>query len=67
MAFEGSSPEAGRALPRGLVLGFTMAEIGILIIFVLLLVLAAMLGRESDGREQAESELEQYEEGARHL
>lgn len=62
MAFEEGPPEAGRAFPRGLVLGFTMAEIAILIIFVLLLVLAAMLTRESDRREQAESELERYED-----
>ncbi|MCY3933809.1 MAG: hypothetical protein OXH70_19025 [Acidobacteria bacterium] len=62
MAFDRSPPEAGRAFPRGLVLGFTMAEIAILIIFVLLLVLAAMLARESDKREQAESELARHEE-----
>ena len=62
MAFDGSPPETGRAFPRGLVLGFTMAEIAILIIFVLLLVLAAMLARESGRREQAESELERYED-----
>ena len=52
----------GRTFPRGLVLGLTMAEIAILIIFVLLLVLAAMLARESDRREHAESELERYED-----
>lgn len=62
MAFDENPAETGRAFPRGLVLGFTMAEIAILIIFVLLLVLAAMLARESDKREQAESELERYEE-----
>ncbi len=62
MAFGENPAETGRAFPRGLVLGFTMAEIAILIIFVLLLVLAAMLARESDKREQAESELERYEE-----
>lgn len=62
MAFEHSPIETRRAFPRGLVLGFTMAEIAILIIFVLLLVLAAMLARESDRREQAESELERYED-----
>ena len=57
-----SPPEAGGAFPRGLVLGFTMAEISILIIFVLLLVLAAILERESDRREQAELGLERYQE-----
>ena len=62
MAFDDNPTETGRAFPRGLVLGFTMAEIAILIIFVLLLVLAAMLARESDRREEAELELEQYEE-----
>lgn len=62
MAFDDSPAETGRAFPRGLVLGFTMAEIAILIIFVLLLVLAAMLARESDKREQAESELARHEE-----
>ena len=69
MAFDDSPEETGRAFPRGLVLGFTMAEIAILIIFVLLLVLAAMLARESDRREEAESkheeaqsELERYAE-----
>ncbi|MXX75988.1 MAG: hypothetical protein F4Y77_11380 [Holophagales bacterium] len=62
MAFDDSPSETGRAFPRGLVLGFTMAEIAILIIFVLLLVLAAMLARESDRREEAESELERYGE-----
>ncbi len=62
MAFEDKPSETGRAFPRGLVLGFTMAEISILIIFVLLLVLAAMLARELDRLEQAESELERYGE-----
>ena len=62
MPFEDRPPETARAFPRGLVLGFTMAEIAILIIFVLLLVLAAMLSRESGRREQAESELERYED-----
>ena len=62
MAFEDRPSETGRAFPRGLVLGFTMAEIAILIIFVLLLVLAAMLARELDRREQAESDLERYAE-----
>lgn len=62
MPFDDSPSETGRAFPRGLVLGFTMAEIAILIIFVLLLVLAAMLARESDRREEAESELERYAE-----
>ncbi len=62
MALDDSPSETGRAFPRGLVLGFTMAEIAILIIFVLLLVLAAMLARESDRREEAESELERYED-----
>ncbi len=37
-----------------------MAEIAILIIFVLLLALAALLARESDQRQQAEQKLERY-------
>jgi len=50
----------GRTFPRGLVLGLTMAEIAILIIFVLLLALAALLARESERREDAEQKLVRY-------
>ncbi len=50
--------DSGRVFPRGLVLGFTMAEIAILVIFVLLLVLAAQLARE---RKEARDKLEDYE------
>ena len=39
-----------------------MAEIAILIIFVLLMALAAILTRESDKREKAETELQRYDE-----
>ena len=46
----------------GLVLGLTMAETAILIIFVLLLALTALLGREAERRRSAEDELEQLEE-----
>ena len=63
------TPDRGRTFPRGLVLGLTMAETAILIIFVLLLALTALLGREADrrrdaeqGLEQAKQDLEQYEE-----
>ncbi len=51
----------GRTFPRGLVLGLTMAEIAILIIFVLLLALAALLARESERRQDAERKLVRYE------
>lgn len=54
--------ERGRTFPRGLVLGLTMAEIAILIIFVLLLALAALLARESDRRQAAERELVRFEQ-----
>ena len=54
--------DRGRTFPRGLVLGLTMAEIAILIIFVLLLALAALLARESDRRQNAERKLADYEE-----
>jgi len=53
--------ERGRTFPRGLVLGLTMAEIAILIIFVLLLALAALLARESDRRRAVERELVRFE------
>ena len=53
--------ERGRTFPRGLVLGLTMAEIAILIIFVLLLALAALLAREADRRQAAEQELVRFE------
>lgn len=51
-----------RAFPQGLVLGLTMAETAILIIFVLLLALTVLLGRETDRRQAVERELEQYRE-----
>ena len=54
--------ERGRTFPRGLVLGLTMAEIAILIIFVLLLALAALLAREADRRQAAERELVRFEQ-----
>ena len=54
--------DRGRTFPRGLVLGLTMAEIAILIIFVLLLALAALLARESDMRQDAEQKLVRYEQ-----
>lgn len=54
--------ERGRTFPRGLVLGLTMAEIVILIIFVLLLALAALLAREADRRQAAERELVRFEQ-----
>ena len=50
------------SFPRGLVLGLTMAETAILIIFVLLLALTALLGREADRRRDAEQELAQFQE-----
>lgn len=55
-------PEQKRAFPQGLVLGLTMAETAILIIFVLLLALTALLGREADRRRILERDLEQYRE-----
>ncbi len=48
--------------PRGLVLGLTMAETAILIIFVLLLALTVLLARETDRRQAAEQDLERFEE-----
>ena len=54
--------ERGRTFPRGLVLGLTMAEIAILIIFVLLLAVAALLAREADRRQAAERELVRFEQ-----
>ena len=53
--------------PRGLVLGLTMAETAILIIFVLLLALAVLLARETARREAAEQDLERFEEIGRVL
>ena len=50
------------SFPRGLVLGLTMAETAILIIFVLLLALTALLGREADRRRDAEQKLTQFQE-----
>lgn len=54
--------EQKKAFPQGLVLGLTMAETAILIIFVLLLALTVLLGRETDRRQAIERELEQYQE-----
>ncbi len=54
--------DRGRTFPRGLVLGLTMAEIAILIIFVLLLALAALLAQETDQRRSAEQELVRFEQ-----
>ena len=54
--------DRGRTFPRGLVLGLTMAEIAILIIFVLLLALAALLAHEAERREEAEGELVRFEQ-----
>jgi len=54
--------DRGRTFPRGLVLGLTMAEIAILIIFVLLLALAALLAREADRRQAAERKVADYEQ-----
>ena len=51
-------PGRERTFPRGLVLGLTMAETAILVIFVLLLALTALLGRETDRRQAAEQDLE---------
>lgn len=50
------------AFPRGLVLGLTMAESAILIVFVLLLAMTVLITRESDRRKAAEGELERYNE-----
>ena len=55
-------PNRERTFPRGLVLGLTMAETAILIIFVLLLALTALLDRETDRRRTAEEDLEQFED-----
>lgn len=52
--------EQKKAFPQGLVLGLTMAETAILIIFVLLLALTVLVGREADRRQEVERELEQY-------
>jgi len=51
----------GRSFPGGLVLGLTMAETVILIVFVLLLAMTVLLGRETDLREDVEQKLEQLE------
>ena len=50
------------SFPRGVVLGLTMAEVVLLVIFVLLLALAALLQREAEGRRQAEEDLEETKE-----
>lgn len=54
--------EQKRAFPQGLVLGLTMAETAILIIFILLLALTVLLRRETDRRQAVEREFEQYRE-----
>lgn len=48
--------------PHGLVLGLTMAESAILIVFVLLLAMTVLVGRESARRQSAEKELELCED-----
>ena len=55
-------PDRKGAFPQGLVLGLTMAETAILIIFVLLLALAMLLSREADRRQAAEQDLKRFEE-----
>lgn len=59
---EAMTPDRRPAFPRGLVLGLTMAESVILIVFVLLLALAALLGRETDLRQAAEQDLQAAEQ-----
>lgn len=54
--------ERERTYPRGLVLGLTIAETAIVIIFVLLLALTALLGRETDRRRTAEQDLARFED-----
>ena len=53
--------QGGRSFPGGLVLGLTMAETVILIVFVLLLAMTVLLGRETDLREDVEKKLAQLE------
>lgn len=53
---------ARSSFPKGVVLGLTMAEVVLLVVFVLLLALAALLQREMDGRRQAEEDAEETEE-----
>lgn len=53
---------ARSSFPRGVVLGLTMAEVVLLVIFVLLLALAALLQREMDAKQQAEEDLEETKE-----
>ena len=50
------------AYRRGLVLGLTMAEIAILIIFILLLAFAALLVRQQDKQKEAERVAEERQE-----
>ena len=50
------------AYRRGLILGLTMAEIAILIIFVLLLAFAALLVRQQDKQKEAERVAEERQE-----
>ncbi len=54
--------QQGNTLPHGLVLGLTMAETVILIIFVLLLALTALLAREANRRQTLEEDLERFGE-----
>ena len=56
-----TSSDRARTFPRGLVLGLTMAETAILIIFVLLLALTALLGREAERRRAVEQDLARFE------
>lgn len=53
---------ARSSFPRGVVLGLTMAEVVLLVIFVLLLALAALLEREMDAKKQAEDDAEEAKE-----
>lgn len=53
---------ARSSFPRGVVLGLTMAEVVLLVIFVLLLALAALLEREMDAKKQAENDAEEAKE-----
>ena len=55
-------PENRSLFPRGLVLGLTMAETAVLIIFVLLLAMTVLLTGERSQRQIAQQQLEQYEE-----
>src|SRR4051812_25499873 len=59
MAVNGEILEERSSYRHGLVLGLTMAEIMLLLIFCLLIVMATSLKRERDKRLAAEQKLEQ--------